>query len=303
MKDQNILATVHIYLTKTARPLDLALYNFHFNNGSQQAIIEALAAYQNEDGGFGKGIEPDFQMPDSSALGTTLALQYLVRLGKHEPTDLVREAIAYLLQTYDQQKNGWNIVPKAVDDCPHAPWWQYERSQQGFGWGNPSAEILGYLLQYQTLVKDDAFLDTLRARALQRLHELTKLEEPDFHELLCYIRLYEQADRSLQSQLYDTLANLITKVVNLNPDEWKSYVAMPLTFVKTPGSPFADLFDEAIIAANLDHLKQSLVGGDHWEPTWDWGDTYPEAWGLAKQAWSGKLTVETTMLLRAFEEV
>lgn len=295
---------IHTYLTTNARPLDLALYNFHFDNGPQQAVIKALAAYQNEDGGFGNGIEPDFQMPDSSPLGTTLAFQYLAKLRNPGATSLVHKAIAYLIQTYDRQKNGWNIVPKAINNYPHAPWWEYEHSRQGFGWGNPGAEILGYLLQHRALVHDDTSLsEIITKRALERLHELTRQNEPDFHELLCYIRLYQRADQQLQTHIHQPLADLITKVVNLNPTEWGSYVATPLTFVKSPDSPFISLFDHQLIKANLDYLKQTIVNGNHWEPTWDWGGDHPESWAQAKQAWSGKLTVETVMILRAFGEI
>ena len=292
---------IQTYLIANARPLDVALYDFHSHKGSREAVLEALTAYQNEDGGFGNGIEPDFQLPDSSALGTTVAFQYLAKLGTFETTHLARKGITYLLRSYDRQKNGWNIVPKGVDTYPHAPWWDYERSQQGLGWGNPAAEILGYLLQYRAFIHDAALIEAVKKRALERLDKLTNQVEPDFHELLCYIRLHQQADQGLQTQIYEPLANLMTKVVNTNPKEWGSYVATPLTFVKAPDSPFISLFDPKLIAANLDHLKQAVVNDDHWEPTWDWGDSYPEAWSQAKQAWSGKLTVEAMMVLKAFE--
>jgi hypothetical protein len=278
------------------------LYDFYFGNGPQQAVIEALETYQNEDGGFGNCIEPDFQLPGSSALGTTVALQYLTKLGSSETTELAPKAIAYLLQTYDPQKKGWHIVPKEINNYPHAPWWDYEHSQQGFGWGNPGAEILGYLLQYRALVPDTTVVEAVTHRALERLHELTGQAEPDFHELLCYVRLYQQADQALQTEIYQPLADLVTKVVKRNPKEWGSYVATPLTFIKTPDSPFITLFDRQLIEANLNHLKQAIVNGDHWEPTWDWGGNYPDAWERAKQAWSGKLTVEASMVLQAFAE-
>lgn len=302
-KGQVILDNVQTCLTAHARPLDLALYNSHFNKGSQEAVVKALAAYQNEDGGFGNGIEPDFQMPDSSALGSTLAFQYLNRLNLIQDDTLVHKGLDYFIQTYDHQKNGWDIVPEEVDGYPHAPWWDYKAAMAGFGWGNPAAEILGYLLKYRTIVQDDTFLKVLTSRALQRLQELTELDNPDFHELLCYTRLYQQADQELQVRLYDKLASLIKKVVSTNPDEWNSYGAAPLTFVKSPDSPFVSLFDKDIINANLAHLKQTIVDGDHWDPTWDWGNNYPEAWSKAKQAWSGKLTVENMTVLRAFGEI
>ncbi len=292
---------VRTYLATNARLIDLALYDFQFGNSSQQAVIQALAAYQNKDGGFGKGIEPDFQLPDSSALATTVAFQYLAKLRSPEVIDMAHKGIAYFLQTYDRQKNGWNIVPKEVNSYPHAPWWEYEHSQQGFGWGNPAAEILGYLLQYREFVDDVVLVDTVAQRALERLRELSGQAEPDFHELLCYIRLHQQADQQLQAEIHQPLANLITKAANRNPDEWGSYVATPLTFIKAPGSPFISLFDHKLIKINLNYLKQAIVNSDHWGPTWDWGDSYPDDWQEAKRAWSGKLTVENVTVLRAFK--
>lgn len=291
---------VHTYLTANARPLDLALYNFYVENSSKKAVAEALAAYQNPDGGFGNGIEPDFQMPQSSTLGTSLTFQYLVKADASADNPLVKRGIAYLLKTYNRQKHGWDIIPKEVNDYPHAPWWEYQQAIASFGWGNPAAEIFGYLLRYRTLVKDAAVLDEITQKALERLHELASLDRPDFHELLCYARLYEQVDQVLQTQLYETLAGLITKAANRNPDEWKSYGATPLTFVKSPQSPFAKLLDKELIEANLNHLEQTIINGDDWEPNWDWAGSYPEAWVQAKREWSGKLTVDNTMILKGF---
>lgn len=293
---------VRVYLVANTRPLDLALYDFHFGDGIASNVLVELKKFQNSDGGFGKCIEPDFQLPDSSALGTTLVFQYLDKLEKLQDDTLAREGISYFLQSYDEQKQGWNIVPKAVNNFPHAPWWEYKAATTSFGWGNPAAEILGYLLQYQVLVKDRNLLDRITAKALERLNELTMFDEPDFHELLCYVRLYQHADEFLRTQIYQPLANLISKVVNLDPNTWGSYVAVPLTFIKRPDSPFIELFDAAILKANLDHLKRTMVNGDHWEPTWNWAGAYPEVWEQAKQAWSGKLTVENMMLLQAFGE-
>jgi hypothetical protein len=41
------------WMYRNARPLDLARWNFHFEKGGIPPVLEALSAYQNEDGGFG----------------------------------------------------------------------------------------------------------------------------------------------------------------------------------------------------------------------------------------------------------
>lgn len=47
------------FIYKNARPLDLARWQYHFENGSREAVLQALQVYQNEDGGYGHGLEPD----------------------------------------------------------------------------------------------------------------------------------------------------------------------------------------------------------------------------------------------------
>lgn len=65
------------FIYRNARPLDLARWQYHFEGGRKENVIEALSAYQNEDGGFGHGLEADFWNPNSSPMATSAAAQYL----------------------------------------------------------------------------------------------------------------------------------------------------------------------------------------------------------------------------------
>ena len=69
------------FIKTTAREVDKALYRFYFEGGTKTAVLAALAPYQNEDGGFGHGIEPDFRMAGSSPMATSVALQYCAEIG------------------------------------------------------------------------------------------------------------------------------------------------------------------------------------------------------------------------------
>ena len=51
------------FMYRNARPLDLARFQYHFENGSKEAVINALSYYQNEDGGFGHAVEADCWNP------------------------------------------------------------------------------------------------------------------------------------------------------------------------------------------------------------------------------------------------
>jgi hypothetical protein len=51
------------FITNSARPLEHAQFEYHFRSGSVVALLDELQKYQNDDGGFGHGVEPDVRMP------------------------------------------------------------------------------------------------------------------------------------------------------------------------------------------------------------------------------------------------
>lgn len=56
------------WMVRNARPLDLARWRFHFEGGGVEPVLEALSAYQNEDGGFGHALEADAWNPHSTPI-------------------------------------------------------------------------------------------------------------------------------------------------------------------------------------------------------------------------------------------
>ena len=65
------------FVMEQGRDLDRALLAFHFEDGTADDVLTALAAYQNDDGGFGHGLEPDLRTQASSAIATTVAFPEL----------------------------------------------------------------------------------------------------------------------------------------------------------------------------------------------------------------------------------
>lgn len=62
---------------QNARPLDLALWQYHFENGSRDTVLSILQCYQNSDGGFGNTIDPDNWNPDSTAYNAQIVIKML----------------------------------------------------------------------------------------------------------------------------------------------------------------------------------------------------------------------------------
>jgi hypothetical protein len=282
------------YLEANARKLDMYIYEYLFEQADVQSVLDELSKYQNGDGGFGNSLEPDMRLPGSSALATTVALQYLAKVDAPD-NELTMKAVRYLVTTYDDKRRRWVNIPPETDKYPRAPWWNYTDVLEWAGWGNPSAEILGYLLENNDIVSNQRFLDEISEQAINRLNMIT---EPEQHEVKCYIRLYERADAGLQAKLYNRLAAHIKELAKTDPKDWGGYVATPLTFVDSLESPFANLFDKQILIDNASFIKNELVDGNHWKPTWSWGQ-FEDEWVQAKKDWSGKLTIDNLLLLRA----
>ncbi|MFE7038718.1 hypothetical protein [Streptomyces atratus] len=70
------------FIWLTARVLEQRRFAHHFLKGSAEAVETALAAYLNEDGGYGHALEPDLRGPVSQPLHTAHALNVLDSIGR-----------------------------------------------------------------------------------------------------------------------------------------------------------------------------------------------------------------------------
>jgi hypothetical protein len=260
-------------------------------------VLIELKKFQNQDKGFGHGLEPDIQSRTSSVICTTIALQYLQKINVGKENQLVIHALKYLEDTFDSTYLGWHPIGPDIENAPHAPWWDYKRSLTSYEWGNPSAEIIGNFIRYER--SSDIFsINTLLKKILSELYAVA---EPEIHAVLSYLRMFRVADNDVRRQMKDVLFSHIKKVVVLDTAQWEQYVPKPLNFLESPDDEVIPLFNSRIIKKNIDYIKQSLIQ-NHWEPSWDWGDQHPEAWSTAKKDWTGKLTVENLMLLNKFND-
>lgn len=290
------------FIEARARPLDQALYYFHFEEGSRQAVLEALIQFQNEDGGFGQALEPDSRLPASSPLATTVALQIMQDVSLPASHPLFQQAVAYLSQTFHRKKGYWQPMDAAVNDFPHAPWWTYDHEQDKTlpeSPINPTAEVLGYL--YAGLGQDlPDFCDDVAGMIASYLAK--NVQTISMEGIHCYQRALDLYPLDLQDRVKPTLGAAIQNRVEPNPEAWSGYVAKPLAFVHSPDSAWYDELRPGV-EANLDYAIQSQAADGSWPPTWNWGDDFPEAWAIARREWAGLITVGTLKTLRAFNRM
>ncbi len=291
------------FLLHSARGLERAIYNYRFRGETSNKILTELKHYQNPDGGFGHGLGPDLRCPLSTPIATTQAFQKLAELDRSEvPPGLVREGIGYFEESFNTEQNRWFSARKEVNDYPHAPWWHYDEELAGTvidqSWGNPTAEIIGYLLVYDEFVeKTDA--EKLLKQAFRKLNNSKEYDSE--HEIYCYLRLYRALPSRFSEKIREQLTAAVRNLVRSEASEWTSYVPTPLDFVKSP-KEYRFGIDDGLLDANLNYLVEQLETNGTIEPTWEWGQ-YEEDWESAKQEWTGILTLEALTLLEEFDRI
>jgi hypothetical protein len=288
------------FVEANGRPLDAMLLRHRLGRVSAEAVMVALIAYQNRDGGFGHGLEPDMRSPASTGIATSIGLRLLIRIATPARHPTVIGAIEWLTGALDRENGVWPIVCREVELAPHAPWWTWSEdlaaNWNGFHF-NPTAEILAHLYRYRAATPAEVFA-CAEAGLRRKLPEVEVLEGA--YDLKCAIRLAE-AD-SLPAGLAKPLEALVRRSVAAH-DPADDH-ASPFDAAASPSSPFADLVDGRIEAALTALVgAQAEDGGWNWNPEWSWGFVDKKAWSDAHRDWRGQLTRETLETLMAYGRV
>jgi len=300
-------AAARTYIMTHGRLIDRARFGFHFQGQDRTPIIRAVEGYQNEDGGFGHGLEPDLRTPASSAIATSMGLAILREINADPAEPVITAAVDYLLATYDAAGAVWPIVPPAVDDAPHAPWWTYDGTESAFdGFRiNPKAALLGHL--YHFAAGKEA-VDALLASASQSLMahvEATPDGELGMHDFLALLELAsaENVPSDLQRPLVAKLRRSAGHLVATNPAAWGEYVLRPLQVAPSPDALLASDIDKAAIEANLDYEIQRQTADGCWELAWSWAFVDATAWAQAEKDWKGFHAVNNLRALAAYDRL
>lgn len=290
------------YLYEYGRPLDQRRFEYHFEGGSQAAVLEALAEFQNEDGGFGKALEPDLRTEASSVIATSTGFGILREVGASARKSVVQLGVQYLLDSYDPEKGVWPIIPPEVENAPHAWWWSYADSAENFGGFlvNPRAAIAGHLQHYASLVKPD-FLEAVKSAVLERLDHYH--QTIGHHDFDCYLSLAEAEGlpEEQRQTIVDKLVNLISHSLELNREKWDTgEVFKPLVVAPRPDSVLSDYIDDELVHLNLDIEIESQLANGSWPLGWDWSPIDQAAWNAAERDWKGYQIVNKLRMFEAY---
>jgi hypothetical protein len=271
-------------------------YAFHFAGGNADSVLQALLDYQNQDGGFGHGLEQDLRTRNSSVICTTIALQIMEEVEIPQQHALIPRTMNYLESQF--QHRNWPVIAENCNDAPHAPWWQFDKT-----WActdkflaNPGAEILGYLLLFGTGLSNRIVNDLLR-RALEHLQQY----DLEMHELLSFYRLYhcKYLGENYRQFMLPLLLEQAFRLVKVEPRDWEEYGLTPLVLVDRPESVFNEFFGSSLEVNFAYQIRQQSEEGC-WLPRWSWGGAYPATWKVVETEIKVELTLKFLIQLNRF---
>jgi hypothetical protein len=106
------------FIAANARIIDRRRFQRLFGDDDAQPVRDAVAAYRNQDGGFGQALEPDCRAPGSQPLAVEMALRILDEADAWDDA-LVRGACDWLTAVAPAE-GGAAFVEGTLSGWPHA---------------------------------------------------------------------------------------------------------------------------------------------------------------------------------------
>lgn len=300
------------FLYNRGRDVEIAKFNYHFNDGEKEDVALALSIYQNRDGGFGHGLEPDSLNPYSSPFQTAEALKILKHVGYTDSnlddvsSYIINRALHYIY--YYCLKDG-KINPNVPsnNDYPHASWFDYHEDFFDTWRYNPTAVIVALTLYF---TKEDnkyykrayelvpTIIESFIEDSIDNITKHYVNNMLEMYHVLVTKDLFSEYHAKLKASIDDYIELLMCK----DPEEWNNpNVNKPLELIQL------DVFlntEERIelVEKNLDFIIDSRDSHGLFEVTWDWGNDYEE-FELQKIKWAGVILVNNLIFLKKFKRI
>ena len=278
-------------IKEEGRMLDYYLVKSLVENTDKE-IINELLKFQNDDKGFGHGLEPDLRMPNSSVACTNHAVHILDQVKDKSLTkELRKQIVEYYESVYLEDLERWRMTSEVVNDFPRAIWWNYE-TVDDFTYGNPNPEIIGFLYQNKKYLK--------KIGINKQINNVLKYIDTDFekeasmHSVMSMLHFYKKVDKDVQNLIKSKLQKVVTSELNKSYGKWDKYGLEPYKIA---------IIDKKFLNTRLEELDENLllikemVEKGLIIPNWRWYQ-FKEVFEECKMEWSGYLTFNVLRALR-----
>ncbi|HEY8444762.1 MAG TPA: hypothetical protein VIK94_01385, partial [Bacilli bacterium] len=264
------------WLYRHGRPLDVARYKYLFLDGSREDVIDILESYQNKDGGFGHGLEPDCVNPNSSPVQSMMAFEIIDELELSSTDPIVQNLIAYFMNYAPKENDFFFSTIPSNNDYPHAPWWTYVEGRHIWGY-NPTIAIAGFIYKHSL---PNSYESNFAIKIIEKaIADFIDKPTKEMHELRCYLDMINAVANYNHFARWDEFLPLflstISSVIEKDESKWfTEYCVRPLQFFDNPAS-FG--FDEHrdLVLKEINMIMKMRNEEGYWDITWKW-DSYPE---------------------------
>src|SRR5438094_1586646 len=245
--DENAFSRARGFMLANSRLLEQRAFAALFEGAPNQGVVDALRSYQNDDGGFGHGLEPDKRCPFSLPIDVEIALDAFAAAGTVDQS-MVTRACDFLASVATPD----GAVPlgfASIEDYPHAAHWADWAYQPGL---NPTAGLVGRL---HGLGVEHAWMAAAAAWCWRTLEQRIPDEAHELGEVLVFL------DHSPDRARADATAALVREALaearwfRLDPTD-PEYGVTPLHVAPRPDSRWRPLFADTIVEGHLQRLER-----------------------------------------------
>lgn len=294
---------IEVWMHRNARELEMTRWNYYFANGSKEEIVNAIMYFQNEDGGFGNGIDPDNWNTNSLPYGTYYVLEILKEIEFDDIQHPIYAGIIKYLECHSNFPDGWIFTVPSNEEYPHASFYNYDDAYN-------KIESRGIVLRFCAFIIEHYPESSIYAQVLELTKRLIDgLTDENLGDMgpNGYISLVSAMKNvQLDGYDYDRLENRLKEVVNKSiqrdPAQWPSYGYRPSDYIKSKDSIFY-LDNKDIVETELDFLVDTLPQNDVWPISWSWFENYekyPKEFAVSENWAKAYKAIEKTMFLKRF---
>lgn len=294
---------IRSWIYRNARPLELALWQYHFESGKKEAVLDVLKYYQNSDEGYGKTIEPDNWNPASSPYIAQHVIRILQQIEFYDTKHPIYQGLFRFLENNEyKSENGWFFVIPSNQDYPHAIWWDYsEQSNLAQSIGT-TAYLSGFILRYGD--RQSKIYRMASEYSKRLMEQLPATENFGDMGIKGYLNLLEDIEAAGLAEDYhlDSVSSRILDLVRKKiREEENNFMASPLEFVNSTSSRLYEEYKQEI-EEELDHIIDNRKPSGVWEIPWEWynGNKYPKEFAISENWWKSFEAIGKVLKLKRF---
>ncbi|ADD42946.1 hypothetical protein [Stackebrandtia nassauensis] len=288
------LDQVSAFMAAHARVLDRRRFEAVTDDSdtAREAIIRALDAYRNDDGGYGWGLEPDLRSTESQPGGAQHALEALADAGP--ATSPHTTALLDWLSSVTLPDGGLPFALAVTDPAACAPFWAHANPRESSLQISAAVATQAHrVAHWDPAVKDHPWLETVTRYCFDAIR---RIDETPFAYVLSFaLQFLDVASdtRPEAHELLDHLGRFVPRDGALPVTGGaEGETLRPLLLAPEPGRPIRDLLDPEAVSHDLDRLERAQLADGGW--TVD----FTNYSAMAALEWRGYATVGAVATLR-----